>query len=349
MKHVNNLSLAPYTSFHCGGPAEHALIHDTTTDLDLAQFVDAERPRWFLGFGSNTLISDQGLPGTTFILRAGRIEQHDDRLIADAGVWWDDLVQYAITHNLWGLELTSAIPGNVGAGIVGNIAAYGQAVADTLQWVEVLDTRSGETQRYSHDQLDLSYRRCGLLQSQRHLLVLRGCFRLSRQSNTKLEYDSATSVAIELGHDIDTLAGRRSTILEARARAGSLWDYRDTHATRTAGSFFRNPMVPPEIAEQIMSYDETHKSLELLRRMNTVHGGTAQRVSAAHVLLAAGYHRGQRWGDVRLHPDHVLKIENAGHASAQDIYDVAHEIMATVRSKFDIELDPEVRFLGEFS
>lgn len=348
MNRIDNLSLAPYTSFGCGGPAEIAYIQDEIAPLDTTHLASATDPKWFLGFGSNTLISDHGLPGTTFILRAGQIERQGDLLVADAGVWWDDLVQYAINRGLWGLECMSAIPGNVGAGIVGNIAAYGQAVADTLQWADVLDTQTGAIHRLTTAELDMSYRLCGHLQSNRHLFVLRGAFRLSPTQTNEIEYDSAVVVANEKGYDLTTLTGRRQTILEARSRAGSLWDYRDAQAIHTAGSFFRNPLVDSATAERIMGYDETHKSLELLRKMNAVHGGASSRVSAAHVLLAAGYSRGQSWGAVRLHPSHVLKIENTGGALAGDIYRVAQEIIATVHAKLDVHLEPEVRFLGEF-
>jgi UDP-N-acetylmuramate dehydrogenase len=79
-----------------------------------------------------------------------------------------------------------------------------------------------------------------------------------------------------------------------------------------------------------------------------VHGGAQKRVSAAHVLLAAGFQRGQTWGPVRLHPDHILKLENTGGATAQQIYNVAMEIVNTVKNKLAVDLVPEVRFLGSF-
>ena len=88
---------------------------------------------------------------------------------------------------------------------------------------------------------------------------------------------------------------------------------------------------------------------EDLLRQNIIHGGDKSRVSAAHVLLAAGFARGQTWGNVRLHPDHILKIENIGNASAQEIYDVVQNIISTVQQKLGITLEPEVRFLGDFS
>lgn len=349
MKQVQQLSLAPYTSFHCGGNAEEAVIFDTIEPIDTEKLHNLQRPLQFLGFGCNTLVSDKGLSGTTLIFRAGKITQDSNTLIADAGVWWDDLVQYAINRNLWGLEFTSFIPGGVGAAVVGNIAAYGQAVSDRLIWAEVLNTDTNELRRYSTDELKMEYRISHTLQENRQLLVIRAAFELSTEPTQDLEYASAAMIAEEKSYDLSTLAGRRQTIYEAREKAGSLWDYHDKNAIRTTGSFFRNPIVNTELAESIMDFDETGKSHALLRTMNRVHGGESSRVSAAHVLLAAGYNRGQSWPNgVRLHPQHVLKFENYNNATSQAIYDVAAEIISTVEQKLSVSLVPETYFMGEF-
>lgn len=340
--------LAPLTSFKTGGSAESAIVLDDVSQFDAALDRAGGGPFWFLGFGSNSLISDHGLPGTTFVMREGVIRQEGELIMADAGVWWDELVQYAIAHQLWGLECMSAIPGGVGAAVVGNIAAYGQAVADTLAWVELCDSKSGTCRKAAASELGLQYRKSELLQTTRSLIVLRAAFKLSASPTNDIEYESALTLARENNFDLTTLSGRRETIIKAREAAGSLWDFRDDHAARTAGSFFRNPLVDTATAERIMSYDETGKSLELLRKMNQVHGGASSRVSAAHVMLAAGFKRGQTWGSVRLHPQHVLKIENTGNATAQEIYDVAAEIITTVKTTLGIDLEPEIRCLGDF-
>lgn len=347
MQISSNLPLAPLTSFHCGGEAEHAVIIDNLDQLDTA-LASVERIDWVMGFGSNSVVSDSGLPGTTLIFRGGEITLDDDLVIADAGVWWDDLVVYTVENGLWGLECTSAIPGGVGAAVVGNIAAYGQAVADTLRWIEIFDLGTQQRKTLQVHELSLEYRRSTLLQSNRSLVVLRAAFALTDKPVKPIKYESALVVAREKGYDLDTLDGRRATIIGARDRAGSLWDYRDKAASKTAGSFFRNPLVDSKTAERIMNYDETGKSLELLKKMNMEHGGDMSRVSAAHVLLAAGFQRGQTWGDVRLHPQHVLKLENAGNARSQDIYKVSNEIVTTVKEKLGVDLEPEVRFLGRF-
>lgn len=347
-----NASLAPYTSLAAGGLAEQLYICTGSEELRTVLRGLAGRQLWVLGYGANVLVSDAGLPGATVSLRAGGITKEDDDglVIADAGAWWDDVVQYAIHENLWGLELMSAIPGGVGAAVVGNIAAYGQAVADTLVWVEVFDPASGNTRQLAASELGLSYRFSDFQTDKlARLVILRAAFSLKPTPTGDMVYRSALDVAEELNHDIHTLDGRRQTILETRRRAGSLWDYHHPETQmHTAGSFFRNPMVDSETAERLMAYDETGKSAELLKQMNQVHGGDQKRVSAAHVLLAAGFERGQSWGPVRLHPDHILKIENTGGATAQNIYDVAQEIIQTAATKLGITLTPEVRFLGEF-
>jgi len=345
-----NAPLASLTSLAVGGPAEKLYTCTTQEELDAALAAAAGEQIWVLGYGANVLISDAGLPGSTLLVRTTGIRREGNTITVDAGVWWDDLVQFAIGENLWGLELMSAIPGGVGAAIVGNIAAYGQAVADTLQWVDVFDTTSRETRRLTTEELGLSYRFSSFQTDElKDMIILRATFALNDQPAKEVAYQTALDVAQEFGHDLNTLDGRRQTIIETRRRAGSLWDYRSPDAQmRTAGSFFRNPMVDAEKAEQLMSYDETGRSLELLKKMNQVHGGSGTRVSAAHVLLAAGFNRGQTWGKVRLHPDHILKLENTGGATAQDIYNVAMEIVRTVQEKLGVELKPEVRFLGEF-
>ncbi len=345
----NDFDLSTITSFGTGGMADRLVDIENTIELTTT-LPSCERPLWFLGSGANVLISDKGLPGTTVRLQTKYIAPKENLLIADAGADWDDLVKCSIVNNFWGLERTSGIPGSVGAAVVGNIAAYGQAVADSLQWVEVLDVDSNDLKTFcmNAEELKLDYR-YSIFQEQkyRNFIITRAAFLLSAEPKP-LQYESALQVAKELSLDIDDLAQRRDVIIGARRRAGSLLE-KDSKAHKTAGSFFRNPLVTKEQAEEILRYEEKHVPAAAIRLQNQIHGGSNARVSAAHVLLAAGFKRGQSWGSVRLHPDHVLKIENTGGATSQQIYEVAQEIISTVQSKLGITLEPEVRFLGEFS
>lgn len=350
MKIDHDIALAPLSSLGVGGSAETLITVENLSELPEILEEYQHTKLWFLGYGTNSLISDKGLHGTTLLMRSQTITYVDGLLMADAGVWWDDLVIAAINRDLWGLELMSAIPGGVGAAVVGNIAAYGQAIANTLAWIECLDTASGETQRIAGDQLAFDYRYSRLQEQEyTHLLITKAAFTLSKWPTTEMTYQTAIDIASEKHLDIRSLQGRRDTILAARHAARSLWDYRDeSHDSRTAGSFFRNPLVSAEQAQKLISFDETGRTAEQISRMNQIHGGSSFRVSSAHVLLAAGFHRGQQWGFVRLHPDHILKLEALDGATAKDIYDVVQHIVSTVKTTLDIDIHPEVRILGDF-
>lgn len=350
MKILHHEPLAPYTSLRVGGPAETLAF--PLSDDDVVELIKASGYNYtMLGYGCNVLISDEGLPGTTIMWRRGGffVDKNNNTITAEAGVWWDDIVKESIAHGLWGLELMSEIPSSVGAAVVGNIAAYGQQVSDTLVSLRVFNEQTSDIETISIDDTDtlaFAYRSSSL-QSERRV-ILEATFKLSPAPLHELRYDTAMAIADELGLDHSNLAHCRDIIVETRRRAGSIYHSSEPVTEHTAGSFFKNPMVTPEQAKELAAFDETGKTLERIINQSIVHGGNAQRASAAHVLLAAGFHRGQRWDRVELHPSHVLKLATLDGATAQEVYNVTQEILRTVKTKLDISLEPEVKFLGTF-
>ncbi len=67
---------------------------------------------------------------------------------------------------------------------------------------------------------------------------------------------------------------------------------------------------------------------------------------AARLIESAGM-KGFRIGDARVSTKHANFIINEGDASAADLEDLIQLVKATVRQKFNIELVPEVRIVGE--
>lgn len=348
----NNITLSPYTSFNVGGPAEYfALAANAEEVVEALKCTLPDTPLHVLGYGSNCLISDKGLRGMTIVIRGGAITLEQNTLIADAGAWWDDVVSTAIEHNLWGLELMSEVPGSVGASTYINITAYGQSLGSRVAWVEVWDRETSEVKKIYKDELVWGYK-SSLFQTEegKNLIILRVAFQLSKTATETLTYQKALDVAEELSLDPEQLIDRRQIIIEARKRAGSLW-HPEGGESKTVGSFFRNPVVPKEAVERIISFDESGKTAEQIRNMNKVHGGDEQRVSAAHVMLAAGFKRGQIFADgrVKLNEQNLLKIEALKNASAQDIYQTMKYIQRTVKDKLAVDLEPEAKLLGDFS
>jgi len=70
--------------------------------------------------------------------------------------------------------------------------------------------------------------------------------------------------------------------------------------------------------------------------------------SAGRLVEAAGL-KGHRVGGVsvsRLHANFFIADEGA---RAQDVYDLVHEVRGLVKERMGVELDPEIRFVGDFS
>lgn len=344
---MHDTSLAPYTSLNVGGPAERLHRIETTEELvrTLTEFDDLTT---VLGYGCNVLISDRGLRGDSLLLRNDTITVAGNEVVAEAGAWWDNVVQTALGHQLWGLELMSGIPSSVGGAIYGNIAAYGQQISDTLAWVEVYNRTTQQVERRPASDFSFAYR-ASSLQQHPELIIIRAGFTLSNVPRHELQYDSALAIAEELELDPHQLDQCRKAIIETRCRAGSMYDPHDPATEHSAGSFFKNPLVSTELARELARFDETGKTLERIERQSRVHGGDTHRASAAHVLLAAGFHRGQSWGPVTLHKRHVLKIVTHTGATADQVFSVVQEIIRTVEESFSITLEPEVKLLGTFT
>lgn len=344
-----NVALAPYTSFGVGGNAEKFANPQSADELITLLKEHRSEQISLLGYGSNALISDEGVPGLTILLRSSHIEVNGDEIIADSGVWWDDVVTTAIKNDLWGIELLSKVPGSLGAALYINIAAYGQTIGPRVKWIDVWDSDTHEVRRLEASALTWSYKQSVFQQPEmKKLLIVRACLHLSRQKTDELTYQKALDIAEEKHLNPDDLVERRDIVIEARRRAGSLWHPSDTSA-RTAGSFFRNPLVTAEQADAIIAHDESGLAADVIRKMNQAHGGDALRVSAAHVMLAAGFQRGQMLHDhVRLHEKNLLKLETLPGAKAREVYEAMRHIQKQVNDTLGIDLEPEVKLLGEF-
>ncbi len=281
--------------------------------------------------------------------RGGDIKVNGNNIVADAGVWWDDIVKIALQNNLWGIELLSEVPGSLGGALFINITAYGQSIGPRVEWIEVWDRHTSQVKRLTKDQLPWGYK-SSVFQTEegKNYIIIRACLTLSEKITDELVYQKALDVAEELQLNTFSLTDRRKIIIEARKQAGSLWNPVDKKSHHTVGSFFRSPIVTKEQAEKVIAFDESHKTADQIKTMNKVHGGNEFRVSAAHVMLAAGFNRGQSWGAVKLNDNNVLKIEALEGAKSQDVFNLATLIQKQCLDKLGIKLEPEARVLGNF-
>ena len=116
-----NAPLAPLIGLGVGGPAEW-LAHPRDAD-ELQRLLvrcNERRIAWrILGGGANILAPDDGVRGVVIMLDAPAFKEIglvDHRIRCGAGALLSELVEFACSSSLTGLESLAGIPGTVGGG-----------------------------------------------------------------------------------------------------------------------------------------------------------------------------------------------------------------------------------------
>ncbi len=157
-------TLACYTAFKIGGPAEYLLEATSTDDIIEAKrlAIKINIPFYFLAGCSNVLISDDGLPGLVVINKTSSIEWCDDYSVqVDSGYNLNQLV-VEVSQRGWGnLSFAAGIPGSIGAALAGGAGAYGHLVCEFLIDANILED-DGTVKTIQSKELDIEYRTSSL-------------------------------------------------------------------------------------------------------------------------------------------------------------------------------------------
>ena len=181
-----------HTSFKIGGPAAALCVPKDRRQLrELVGFVQREGvDSWYIGNGSNLLVSDEGLNGVAILLDSsfdGEIELDGTVLLAPAGKKLSAVCAAACAAGLTGLEFAYGIPGSVGGAVYMNAGAYGGEMKDRLLWVEYL-APTGEIVRLQQEQLSLSYRHSRFMEEgMQGSCIVRAAFGLQRGEKAAIQ------------------------------------------------------------------------------------------------------------------------------------------------------------------
>lgn len=340
--------LAPLTTLGVGGPARY--FAEACTEAEVLEAVEFARsrelPLFVLGGGSNLVVADAGFAGLVLKIGIEGISHFtppyaDMIFIAGAGCDWDSFVAQTVEANCAGLECLSGIPGTVGGTPVQNVGAYGQEVADTISEVRALDLRSLEIVTLSNTECGFAYRSSILNTRERgRYIVLRVAFALRSGGKPTLRYaDLEKHFA---GRSAEpTLQEVREAVREIRHSKAMLIVPGEEDA-RSAGSFFKNPVVPQTVFEQLNS--RLGSAGLQVPSYPMVDG--SRKIPAAWLVEHAGFAKGYAKDRVAISRKHALAIVNRGAATAAEILALKDEIQARVGEKFGIELQPEPVFVG---
>lgn len=347
-----NILLAPYTTVQLGGAAA-AFVRVTSQEEVLAACAYAKEhalPLHILGGGSNTIFADAGFDGLVMQmdLRGVTFDGAGDTtlVVAEAGEVWDDLVVETIERGLAGMECMSGIPGLVGATPMQNVGAYGQEVAEIIEWVEAVDRDTGDVQRFSNGECRFGYRtsRFKGVDMDRFVIV-RVAYRLRGDGVPTLRYPQVREAVAGLteGAGAQALLNVRNAVLSLRRSKSMVVDLSDPHS-RSCGSFFTNPIVPKE---QLIKIQHTYPDLPFFEGEESPHAtaeatwlGTHVKIPAAWLIEHAGFQKGSRYGGVGISPNHPLALVNY-EGTAQEIIALARRVQEKVKEDFGIRLEQE--------
>ena len=334
IREFHQISLRTRNSFGVDQQAARLVEFETPEDLRTL-FAAGIPEKWTVLAGGNNILFTRDYDGVLLTPVARGITLLSDdgdevRVRADAGVEWDDLVEWAVGRGLWGIENLSLIPGKAGAAPVQNIGAYGCEAKDAIRRVEMYCVETGAM-------LTLDAAHCGF------------GYRESVFKHDLKGRAIITAVEIALTHTPRPRLGYGDVEREVEARGGAtLRNIReaicairraklpDPAVLGNAGSFFKNPVVGAAAAERLLAEhpDMPHYPAPEGR----------VKLAAGWLIDRAGM-KGSRKGAVGVHERQALVLVNHGGATGGEVIAFAHEVQEQVREKFGIEIDTEVNIL----
>lgn len=284
-----------------------------------------------IGAGSNLLFT-RDFDGVILhsAMRRARATKEDAEHVwieAENGLVLDDLIAQLCDMGLSGMENLSYIPGEVGASAVQNVGAYGVEAKDVITEVRALDMADGSERVFTNAECRYGYRDSIFKNELRgKYIITHVTYCINKQFEPKLDYGNLRSEAGDNPSSIDV----RNAVIRIRKQK-----LPEVGEIGSAGSFFKNPIVPREVYESIAKNYERVPHFEQ-------DGGI--KIPAAWLIEQCGW-KGKMLGGAQCYPKQPLVLVNANHATPDDIINLAAAICADVKERFGITISPEVNYI----
>lgn len=335
MRVFEHVDLSGRNSFHVSQRAARLIEFDKADELP-ALFEQYRPERWMVLSGGNNILFTCDYDGTLITpcgCEISIVAENDSEVEVEveAGLEWDDLVQWCVEHNLWGIENLSLIPGKVGAAPVQNIGAYGVEAKSAIRSVTMYVPESGKFLTLAAEHCDFGYRESVFKHGLRGRVIIPSVtFRFGKEPNPVLGYGDVIREVEARGGA--TLRNIREAICDIRRSK-----LPDTEVLGNAGSFFKNPIVDVEIAERLRA-DYPEMPLYPVAEQGKV------KLATGWLIDKAGL-KGYREGCVGVHERQALVLVNHGGATGGEVIAFARMVQKRVQERFGIEIDTEVNIL----
>lgn len=333
MRDIEDYSLLQHNTFgikaYCRRFLEYANVEEARQVATILRA--SSLPYIIIGGGSNLLLT-QDFEGIVAHAAVKGIDRQDSLIVCGSGEVWDDVVDYCVSHQLYGAENLSLIPGDVGASAVQNIGAYGVEVKDLIAQVEAVEIATGEVLVFQRAECGYGYRQSRFKQEWKNrYLITHVTYQLQTVFDPYLDYGNIRVELERQGIFQPTAQQLRQTIIDIRDAK-----LPDPKVMGNAGSFFVNPIVSREKYEQLATLYEgmPHYTIDV----------SHEKIPAGWLIEQCGW-KGKTMGCAGVHDKQALVLVNRGGATGQDIVSLYRAIQHDVREKFGIEIHPEVNII----
>jgi UDP-N-acetylmuramate dehydrogenase len=176
MRIFHDEPLSLHTTMRVGGNADHYIVAKTIEGLKNALKIAARRPVFVIGGGSNLIVRDKGFRGVVIEPAFSKITVSGTVMKVQAGATVQEIIDFAIAHNLSGVECLAGIPGRLG-GVICMNAGYTKPISSLVKSVMVMNY-DGKITKMLPDKLKFGHRSSIFLSKK--LIVLSAELQLKR-------------------------------------------------------------------------------------------------------------------------------------------------------------------------
>jgi UDP-N-acetylmuramate dehydrogenase len=346
-----NYDLTPLNTLHISASA--ARFSDVR---DLQQLQNLIRQDLFsdgyllLGKGANILFRENFPHLVVKISTQGFqvVSQTNSDIILEiaAGHDWCQLVETAVNSGWAGIENMALIPGTVGAAPIGNIAAYGQNFTDVFDSLDAVNLHTGKVEKFTAADCKFGYRDSIFKHELKHQYAVTAVrLKLSKVAHLETSYHSRYE---SLESELSTFAKPPYSIKDIHQAVINIRTRKlpDWTKVGTAGSFFKNPVIPNNKLVQLQNKFPNIQYYPV-DKLSYPQPNDPGFVHADHVKIAAGWildelgWKGKKIGHVGTAPNQALVVINEG-GTGQEVYEFTESMRADFKKHTDVELEYEV-------
>jgi len=322
MQVYNDFPLSEVLWYKVGGKAKYFIPATNKEDvLRALDFTEKNHPEriFICGLGSNLIFSDDYFNGVVIQIASEKYDTRGVSIKTDgviegfAGTILDDLITTSFKNNLIGMEWAGGLPGTVGAGVRGNVGAFGGEIKDSFINAEVLEIKEKgfSLSKINKSNFNFSYRN-SVIKEQKNLIVISSQFQLHPTAQQGLQnaqeiYQSRISYR-KANHPVEY---------------------------PNCGSVFKNVHDKSQIEKIYTVWPEVRDLVE------TKWHGKASMGYLSKRLGFAGY----RVGGMEVSTKHANFIVNLGNAKANDTLTIIKHIQEKVSDTFGFIPEVEVEIV----